>query len=100
MQSEDRALSYSVLRERRMLGFIFGFNARLGRLQYFLASIGLAVVSVVLIVVVAVGVAAIAPERSALAISGPIIVTIGLSVVRACCCKPCASGTSAGTRSA
>ena len=27
-----------------MLGFIFGFNARLGRLHYFLATIGLAVV--------------------------------------------------------
>ena len=27
-----------------MLGFLFGFNARLGRLHYFLATIALAVV--------------------------------------------------------
>jgi hypothetical protein len=27
-----------------MLGFLFGFNARLGRLHYFLSTIGLAVV--------------------------------------------------------
>jgi uncharacterized membrane protein YhaH (DUF805 family) len=35
-----------------MLGFLFGFNARLGRLHYFLASIGLAVVMVVLCIAV------------------------------------------------
>lgn len=64
-----------------MLGFIFGFNARLGRLQYFLASLGLAVVSVVLIVVVAVGLAAMAPQKSALAISLPIMVMIGLCLL-------------------
>src|SRR4051812_31477309 len=64
-----------------MLGFIFGFNARLGRLQYFLASLGLAVVSVVLIVVVAVGLAAMAPQKSALAISLPIMVVIGLCLL-------------------
>src|SRR4051812_31226187 len=64
-----------------MLGFIFGFNARLGRLQFFLASVGLAVVSMVLMVVVAVGVAAIAPQKSAFAISGPIIAMVGLSLV-------------------
>ncbi|WP_315786373.1 DUF805 domain-containing protein [Bradyrhizobium sp. SZCCHNPS1003] len=64
-----------------MLGFIFGFNARLGRLQYFLASLGLALVSVVLIVVVAVGLAALAPQKSELTVSLPIVVLIGLCLV-------------------
>ena len=64
-----------------MLGFIFGFNARLGRLQYFLASIGLAVITVVLAVVVAVGLAAIAPQKSTLAISVPIMVVIGVCLL-------------------
>ncbi|MGJ5094671.1 DUF805 domain-containing protein [Bradyrhizobium oligotrophicum] len=64
-----------------MLGFIFGFNARLGRLQYFLASLGLALVSVVMIVVVAVGLAALAPQTSALTVSLPIMVLIGLCLV-------------------
>jgi uncharacterized membrane protein YhaH (DUF805 family) len=27
-----------------MLGFLFGFNARIGRMNYFLATIGLAIV--------------------------------------------------------
>jgi uncharacterized membrane protein YhaH (DUF805 family) len=31
-------------KDRAMLGFIFGLNARLGRLQYFLSTMGLAVV--------------------------------------------------------
>jgi uncharacterized membrane protein YhaH (DUF805 family) len=31
-----------------MLGFLFGFNARLGRLPYFLASLGLGVVMIVI----------------------------------------------------
>ncbi|HEU0148158.1 MAG TPA: hypothetical protein VFR21_14945 [Bradyrhizobium sp.] len=31
-----------------MLGFLFGFNARLGRLPYFLASLGLCVVMIVI----------------------------------------------------
>src|ERR1700727_881102 len=35
-------------RNRHMLGFIFGLNARLGRLHYFLATIVLAVVMTVL----------------------------------------------------
>jgi uncharacterized membrane protein YhaH (DUF805 family) len=30
-------------KERPMLGFLFGFNARIGRLTYFLSSIGLAI---------------------------------------------------------
>jgi uncharacterized membrane protein YhaH (DUF805 family) len=64
-----------------MLGFIFGFNARLGRLQYFLASLGLAVVSIILIVVVAIGLAAMTPQTSALAMSLPIMVMIGLCLL-------------------
>jgi len=36
-----------------MLGFLFGFNARLGRLHYFLASVGLAVVMTAICFVVA-----------------------------------------------
>ena len=36
-----------------MLGFIFGFNARLGRLHYFLATIGLAVVMTAICFVIA-----------------------------------------------
>ena len=36
-----------------MLGFIFGFNARLGRLHYFLSTIGLAVIMTVLCFVIA-----------------------------------------------
>jgi uncharacterized membrane protein YhaH (DUF805 family) len=36
-----------------MLGFIFGFNARLGRLHYFLATIGLAVLMTVICFVIA-----------------------------------------------
>ena len=35
-----------------MLGFLFGFNARLGRLQYFLATIGLAVAMVILCIAI------------------------------------------------
>ena len=35
-----------------MLGFLFGFNARLGRLQYFLATIGLAVAIVILCIAI------------------------------------------------
>ena len=36
-----------------MLGFLFGFNARLGRLHYFLATIGLAVLMTVICFVIA-----------------------------------------------
>ena len=36
-----------------MLGFVFGFNARLGRLHYFLATIGLAVLMTVICFVIA-----------------------------------------------
>jgi uncharacterized membrane protein YhaH (DUF805 family) len=36
-----------------MLGFLFGFNARLGRLNYFLATIGLAVVMTAICFVIA-----------------------------------------------
>jgi uncharacterized membrane protein YhaH (DUF805 family) len=36
-----------------MLGFLFGFNARLGRLNYFLATIGLAVLMTVICFVIA-----------------------------------------------
>ncbi|MGJ4906237.1 DUF805 domain-containing protein [Bradyrhizobium sp. HKCCYLS2058] len=61
-----------------MLGFIFGFNMRLGRLHYFLASLGLGAVFVVLAIVMAVGLAAVSPQSSALAISWPIIAMIGL----------------------
>jgi uncharacterized membrane protein YhaH (DUF805 family) len=36
-----------------MLGFLFGFNARLGRLNYFLATVGLAVLMTVICFVIA-----------------------------------------------
>jgi uncharacterized membrane protein YhaH (DUF805 family) len=36
-----------------MLGFLFGFNARLGRLNYFLATIGLAVLMTAICFVIA-----------------------------------------------
>jgi uncharacterized membrane protein YhaH (DUF805 family) len=36
-----------------MLGFVFGFNARLGRLQYFLATIALAIVMTAICFVIA-----------------------------------------------
>ena len=36
-----------------MLGFLFGFNARLGRLNYFLATIGLAIVMAAICFVIA-----------------------------------------------
>jgi uncharacterized membrane protein YhaH (DUF805 family) len=36
-----------------MLGFLFGFNARLGRLHYFLATIGLAIVMAAICFVIA-----------------------------------------------
>ena len=36
-----------------MLGFLFGFNARLGRMHYFLATIGLAVLMTVICFVIA-----------------------------------------------
>src|SRR5215469_6488037 len=45
-----QAISAQIAQKRvaHMLGFLFGFNARLGRLHYFLATIGLAVVVAVL----------------------------------------------------
>ncbi|CCD95280.1 conserved membrane hypothetical protein [Bradyrhizobium sp. ORS 375] len=63
------------------MGFIFGFNARLGRLQYFLASLALGVITVILAVAVAFLVATTAPQKSALAISVPIIAVIGLGLL-------------------
>lgn len=64
-----------------MLGFIFGFNARLGRLQFFLASLALGVITVILAVAVAFAVAAMAPQKSVLAISVPILAVIGISLL-------------------
>ncbi|MGJ4927330.1 DUF805 domain-containing protein [Bradyrhizobium sp. HKCCYLS2038] len=64
-----------------MLGFIFGFNLRLGRLHYFLASIGLVVVTLALTFVVAFGLAAAFQHTSALAITGPVLVMIGLFLI-------------------
>ncbi|UFZ08519.1 DUF805 domain-containing protein [Bradyrhizobium ontarionense] len=63
------------------MGFIFGFNMRLGRLQYFLASLGLGVVFIVLAVVMAAGLGAVTAQTSALAISWPIIAMIGLFLI-------------------
>jgi uncharacterized membrane protein YhaH (DUF805 family) len=40
-------------KELSMLGFVFGFNARLGRLHYFLATIGLAVLMTFICFVIA-----------------------------------------------
>ncbi|CCE00963.1 conserved membrane hypothetical protein [Bradyrhizobium sp. STM 3809] len=63
------------------MGFIFGFNARLGRLAYFLASLALGVITVILAVAVAFAVAAMAPRTSALAISVPVMAVIGLCLL-------------------
>jgi hypothetical protein len=43
-RSESRYVLRCAEKERLMLGFIFGFNARIGRLRYFLATLALAVV--------------------------------------------------------
>jgi len=60
-----------------MLGFFFGFNARLGRLHYFLASLVLVVIFVVLAVVLAVGLAVV-PNKSGVAMGWLLVVMIGL----------------------
>src|SRR5436853_10845 len=65
------------MREQRMLGFFFGFNARLGRLQYFLASLGLGVGSAIVATVVVVALAAI-PKMPGLVLGGTIVVLIAL----------------------
>jgi uncharacterized membrane protein YhaH (DUF805 family) len=39
-------------KERPMLGFLFGFNARIGRLAYFLSSIGLGIFMAMLVVAI------------------------------------------------
>ncbi|GLH78686.1 hypothetical protein SSBR45G_35950 [Bradyrhizobium sp. SSBR45G] len=64
-----------------MLGFIFGFNMRLGRLQYFLASLGLGVAFVVLAVVMIMGLAAVGGQKPSLAMTWPILAMIGLFVI-------------------
>jgi uncharacterized membrane protein YhaH (DUF805 family) len=46
-----------------MLGFMFGFNARLGRLHYFLACIGLCIALGIGFVALAFGVALVAPNQ-------------------------------------
>ena len=56
-----------------MLGFLFGFNARLGRLHYFLASLGLGVLMVALGVAV-VGNFLINNNKSASQLAWPLIV--------------------------
>ncbi|MGJ4993341.1 DUF805 domain-containing protein [Bradyrhizobium sp. HKCCYLS3077] len=64
-----------------MLGFIFGFNMRLGRLQYFLASLALVVAFIVLGIVLAMGLAAVTSQKAGLALTGPLIVWIGLFLI-------------------
>ena len=60
-----------------MLGYMFGFNARLGRLHYFLASLGLGFAIVVLLVVMAVAAVAV-PELAQAATRWSIVVAVGL----------------------
>ena len=60
-----------------MLGFFFGFNARLGRLHYFLASLVLVVAFILLAVVLAVALAAV-PNKSSVAMSWLIVVMVAL----------------------
>jgi len=60
-----------------MLGFFFGFNARLGRLHYFLASLALIVAFIVIIVVLAVGLATV-PNKFGMAMGWLLAVMIGL----------------------
>src|SRR5450631_3556725 len=51
-----------------MLGFLFGFNARLGRLHYFLASIGFLIALAIVFVAIAVGVTLVAPHQADVAL--------------------------------
>ena len=44
-----------------MLGFLFGFNARLGRMHYFLATIALAIVMTAICFVIATSVIQFTP---------------------------------------
>ncbi|MGJ5176121.1 DUF805 domain-containing protein [Bradyrhizobium oligotrophicum] len=64
-----------------MLGFIFGFNMRLGRLQYFLASLGLGAVFTILAVVMVMGLAGATTQNSGAAFGWPIIAMIGLFLI-------------------
>jgi uncharacterized membrane protein YhaH (DUF805 family) len=64
-----------------MLGFIFGFNARLGRLHYFLSTIAVAVVMTAVVFAVFVGVGLHAPRGAHLSLDSirwPVII---LSIV-------------------
>ena len=64
-----------------MLGFIFGFNARLGRLHYFLSTIALAVVMTAICVAVALSISDRAPRGIPLtfdAIKWPVLLVAGL----------------------
>lgn len=63
-----------------MLGFFFGFNARLGRLHYFLASLVLIVSFIVLMVGLAVAISAAVPQQLGPAVRWLIMVMIGLAL--------------------
>jgi len=61
-----------------MLGFMFGFNARLGRLHFLLASIGFLVALAVVFVAVSVVIPLIIPDQADVALRGLTILSLSL----------------------
>ena len=60
-----------------MLGFIFGFNARLGRLHYFLAAIGLGIAMLVVLIAITAATAHGDPRQMLAAFSTwPVVLTV------------------------
>jgi len=66
------------LREWRMLGILFGFNMRVGRLQYFLATIGLGIVMLAVLFAIAAATAQGSPQQMLTALGSW---QIGLTVI-------------------
>jgi uncharacterized membrane protein YhaH (DUF805 family) len=64
-----------------MLGFVFGFNARLGRLHYFLSTIGLAVVMTIISFMIALYVVQHSPKGSPLSFEQYAAPTIGATIL-------------------
>ncbi len=67
-----------------MLGFIFGLNARIGRLHYFLSTIGLAIVMTGLCVLIALAAYHANPHGTALSfetVKWPVIGVAGLFII-------------------
>jgi hypothetical protein len=86
-----------------MLGFLFGFNARLTRMHYFLSTIALAVAMTAVCFAIAMYVVQRTP-RAEISAADLMIWPSVLAIAAFCWmtlpCSACASGTSDGTRSA